>query len=67
MKILFITSELPPQPGGIGTHAHQLAKYLSRTYQITVLADQRSGAGEEERIFDLKQMVYIFWFIMKDD
>ena len=54
-KILLITSELPPQPGGIGTHAHQLARNLSRFYKVTVLADRRSDNGTEEAIFDQQQ------------
>ena len=54
-KILFITSEFPPQPGGIGVHAHQLARYLSNRFEIEVLADQRSNQGEEERKFDKRQ------------
>ncbi|MBZ9779420.1 glycosyltransferase family 4 protein [Psychroflexus sp. CAK8W] len=55
MKILFLTSELPPQPGGIGNHAHQLANYLSEFYEVSVVADQRSEDGGEEREFDSKQ------------
>ncbi|MFD0933315.1 glycosyltransferase family 4 protein [Psychroflexus salinarum] len=54
-KILFLTSELPPQPGGIGNHAHQLANYLSEFYEVSVVADQRSEDGGEEREFDSKQ------------
>jgi glycosyltransferase involved in cell wall biosynthesis len=50
--ILLITSELPPQPGGIGTHAHLLAKHLAVTEHVQVIADQRSGSGEEEHVFD---------------
>jgi phosphatidylinositol alpha-1,6-mannosyltransferase len=54
-KILFLTSEFPPQPGGIGNHAHQLARYLSEYYKVTVLADQRSSDGKEESLFDEHQ------------
>ena len=54
-KILFLTSELPPQPGGIGNHAHQLARYLSNHYKVTVIADQRSEEGKEEHDFDQQQ------------
>ena len=48
-KLLFLTSELPPQPGGIGTHANQLAHYLSKSYEVEVIADQRSGSGQERK------------------
>ncbi|WP_019038880.1 glycosyltransferase family 4 protein [Psychroflexus tropicus] len=54
-KILFLTSELPPQPGGIGNHAHQLARYFSNHYEVTVIADQRSEDGKEEQEFDEQQ------------
>lgn len=53
-NILFLTSELPPQPGGIGTHADKLAYYLSKSYDVNVIADQRSGSGQEESAFDKK-------------
>ena len=52
-RILIVTSEFPPQPGGIGTHAYHLAKHLEMNgYEVAVIADQRSRSGEEERIFD---------------
>lgn len=55
-KILIITSEFPPQPGGIGNHAFNLANQLSLFgYEILVLADNRSGGGEEEKVFDARQ------------
>lgn len=51
--ILIVTSEFPPQPGGIGTHAYQLAKSLTKhEYNISVLTDQRSVSGFEEVAFD---------------
>ena len=52
-QLLIVTSEFPPQPGGIGNHAYQLALELSKNdYSITVIADQRSTLGEEEAVFD---------------
>ena len=51
--ILIVTSEFPPQPGGIGNHALHLANYLSNeNYIVQVIADQRSKTGEEEVTFD---------------
>jgi len=51
--IVIVTSEFPPQPGGIGNHAYNLALYLSKeSYSIHVIADQRSKTGEEEVAFD---------------
>ncbi|MAZ72112.1 MAG: glycosyltransferase [Flavobacteriaceae bacterium] len=55
-KLLLITSEFPPQPGGIGAHAHNLAKFLTKNnFEVTVLTDMRSALGQEERNFDFKQ------------
>jgi glycosyltransferase involved in cell wall biosynthesis len=39
-KILIITSEFPPNVGGIGNHAYSIAKYLCyEGYTVSVLAD----------------------------
>lgn len=47
-----MTSEFPPQPGGIGNHAYHLALYLSKNdYEVTVVADQR-GEEQVENRFD---------------
>ena len=52
-KVLLITSEFPPQPGGIGTHAYQLGTALAAEGKmVTVLCDQRSKDGIEESTFD---------------
>ncbi|NNE16639.1 MAG: glycosyltransferase family 4 protein [Saprospiraceae bacterium] len=51
-KILIITSEFPPQPGGIGNHAHNLALNLAKNdYLVSVIADERE-ADSEEQAFD---------------
>lgn len=52
-NILIVTSEFPPQPGGIGNHAYNLALHLSNIgHKIRVIADQRSQTGSEELDFD---------------
>lgn len=52
-SILIVTSEFPPQPGGIGNHAYNLASQLQQNgYQVSLLTDARSNDGDEERIFD---------------
>ncbi len=59
--IVIVSSEFPPQPGGIGNHAFNLASYLSKEhYRVSVIADQRSINGDEERDFDAKQMFNVF-------
>ncbi|MFC5195478.1 glycosyltransferase family 4 protein [Bizionia hallyeonensis] len=51
--ILIVTSEFPPQPGGIGNHAYYLALYLSKNgYGVSVIADQRDVFNREEIAFD---------------
>lgn len=57
-NILLITSEFPPQPGGIGNHAFHLAKGFSEAgMKVTVITDIRSESGEEEAGFD-KQLPF---------
>ena len=52
-NILIVTSEFPPQPGGIGTHAYYLALHLVKNgYGVTVIADQRDATNEAEMAFD---------------
>jgi phosphatidylinositol alpha-1,6-mannosyltransferase len=48
MRLLLCSTELPPGPGGIGTHAHHLALHLARAgWQVRVVAVQ-DHAGEDE-------------------
>ncbi|CAN5522173.1 GDP-mannose-dependent alpha-(1-6)-phosphatidylinositol monomannoside mannosyltransferase [soil metagenome] len=53
-KILIISNEFPPGPGGIGNHAYNLAKYLQEydTLQISVLADTNYSSKQEIKNFD---------------
>ncbi|MCK8479552.1 glycosyltransferase family 4 protein [Psychroserpens algicola] len=51
--IVIVTSEFPPQPGGIGNHAYNLAVHLQQQdCDVTVIADQRSDDGKAEHQFD---------------
>lgn len=51
-NILLVTSEFPPQPGGIGNHALNLAEFLSKDgFEVQVITDQRES-GKEEIQFD---------------
>jgi len=59
-NILIVTSEFPPQPGGIGNHAYNLAKYLQiNKFKVEVIADQRSNSGREEFDFDKEQLFVV--------
>ncbi|WP_242155129.1 glycosyltransferase family 4 protein [Aestuariivivens sediminis] len=52
-RILIVSSEFPPQPGGIGNHAYNLARALKESnFEVTVLVDARSNSGKIERDFD---------------
>ena len=53
-KLSLITSEFPPQPGGIGNHSYNLAIQLSDYYDVYVVTDNRSKVGNEEFVFDQK-------------
>lgn len=54
-KLLILTSEFPPQPGGIGNHAYNLAKGLQANgFDVQLVCDRRSEKGEEEKAFDSK-------------
>lgn len=55
-KVLVVTSEFPPEPGGIGNHAYNLSKYLSKNnFEVTVIADQRLENSSKEVLFDNKE------------
>ena len=50
---LILASEFPPQPGGIGNHAYNLAKGLQANgFEVNLLCDTRSINGETETAFD---------------
>lgn len=56
-KILFITSEFPPLPGGIGNHAFLLSKNLQiNNYLVKIITNHRSKNIEEETLFDDDQL-----------
>lgn len=60
MKILLITFEFPPQPGGIGTYSYEIAKHLaSLGNDITVLAHTNQIAPEQIAQFDSQQVFRI--------
>jgi phosphatidylinositol alpha-1,6-mannosyltransferase len=53
-KILILTSEFPPLPGGIGNHAYSLSNYLHKYgYDVSILTDFRSG--KDDLVFDKEQ------------
>lgn len=77
MRIVVVSSELPPGPGGIGNHAHGLAnKLASRAHEIVVYAPIRSGfqkLSAEKTLYEfhgyplswkpLRRLCFMFWSI----
>lgn len=56
MRILIFSTEFPPGPGGIGTHAYQLANKLAQTqWEVSVLAKQDYASTEEIQFFNQEQ------------
>lgn len=52
MRVIVLASEFPPGPGGIGTHAHQLALQLhERGWEVTVAAPQELADEGSIRMF----------------
>ena len=55
-KILFISSEFPPLPGGIGNHAFLLSKNLQKNnYLVKVITNHRENKFNIENKFDSNQ------------
>lgn len=56
MHALILTSEFPPGPGGLGTHAWQLARHLHKSgWDITVAASQDYASADEIKDFNHAQ------------
>jgi len=56
MRLLFLVSEFPPGPGGIGTHAYQLAYHLTNSgWDILVITPQDYAAAAEIEQFNQSQ------------
>ena len=55
-NMLIVTSEFPPEPGGIGNHSYNIAKQLSmNNYSVTIICDQRSKISNKKSFFDFKR------------
>jgi len=55
-KLMILASEFPPGPGGIGTQAYQLSRYLSQMgWEVAVITSQNFAADEEIRCFNESQ------------
>jgi len=55
-RLLLLSSEFPPGPGGIGTHAFQLARHLTRlNWTVQVLSPQPYVSVTERADFNRRQ------------
>lgn len=55
-RLLLLSSEFPPGPGGIGTHAFQLARHLTRLgWAVRVLSPQPYVTAAEREAFNRRQ------------
>ncbi len=61
-NILFISTEFPPGPGGIGNHAWNLCNEIETYTNIHVLTVSNYVNQDECDKFDAKQKMYIFRF-----
>jgi phosphatidylinositol alpha-1,6-mannosyltransferase len=56
MRLLILSTEFPPGPGGIGTHAFELAQRLqAREWQVRVVASQDHARSNEIEAFNRNQ------------
>lgn len=59
-KILLVTSEFPPGPGGIGDHAFNLTRILrSAGFQVRVLAEKRLEFEDDRNLEDWKGVTFV--------
>ncbi len=61
-RILLVTSEFPPGPGGIGHHAYCLAKELNKGYSVVVLTNGDYVSRQKLLQFDNSQDFIIHRF-----
>jgi phosphatidylinositol alpha-1,6-mannosyltransferase len=55
-RLLLLSSEFPPGPGGIGTHAYQLARHLTaRGWAVTVVTAQEYASAAARAAFNRRQ------------
>jgi phosphatidyl-myo-inositol dimannoside synthase len=56
VRLLVLSSEFPPGPGGIATHAHQVSRHLARLgWEVTVVAPQDYADASDVAEFNAAQ------------
>ena len=62
MKILILSSEFPPNVGGIGNHGYNVALNLSKKgHDVLVIADSLTQTKENLKNFEQQQPFKIQW------
>ena len=61
-KILFITTEFPPGPGGIGTHAWNLARHINSKIPLDLITKSDYSLKEDCDKFDALEKINIIRF-----
>ena len=61
-NLLFISTEFPPGPGGIGNHAWNLARNLNKKISVDVLTVSNYSSKEECLAFDRSEKIKIIRF-----
>src|SRR4051812_21601355 len=63
MRLVVLSSEFPPGPGGIGTHAYEVCRHLTaRGWDVTVLTSQDHASTEEISEFNGSQPFRVIRF-----
>src|SRR3990172_5729757 len=53
MRLLVVSTEFPPGPGGIGTHAYQISKHLQQLgWEVMVVTKQENAEDNAIRAFN---------------
>jgi phosphatidylinositol alpha-1,6-mannosyltransferase len=56
MRLCILSTEFPPGPGGIGTHAYELARWLTTAgWEVSVVAPQNYASRSEIEAFNQAQ------------
>ena len=61
-KIIYISTEFPPGPGGIGCHAYNISKNLNLYYPTHVLTTSDYASMDKCILFDKEEKMYIYRF-----
>lgn len=68
MKILILTSEFPPNVGGIGNHGYNVALHFSKKgHEVMVIADSLNQSKDDLARFEKQQPFQLRWIPRKNN